>query len=367
MERDRNGRLPWAIVLLIIVLACLAAWIGSRLITAPKRNVSAEVPCSVVQLDAAHTLETVSDGFVYYSGDTISKVGLDTKTKWSYLIGSDAGMKAGDSGVAAWLGRRLVLIDGKTGTPSYSGNMDANVLSATIGGNYAAALLEPEHNSTIVLMETGGRKVDSITLSGQTVVDYGFFYNNTLFWVLALDTNGTVPSCTVNIYNPGKRIAGSITDSDQLFYHISFQSAHISCVGDTYLKVYSYTGEEEEEKRRLVYGWTLADADDASDNPLMAFVPNGQYDATAEIRDVRMICGDWDQIVRMPFGCSELIAMGSKVYGFSNEGYVMIAALGEARAQVKKLPVSFDRVYGVTEDGSVILGYGSTIYIANVN
>lgn len=365
MERRRENRLPWAIVLLITVASCLLAWFGSLLFTGSSgTNSFAEY--KYVQLDSMEKLETVSDGFVYYDGDTISKVGLDAQTSWSHMIGTGADMKAGDSGVAAWLGKRLSLIDGATGTPSYSGNMEADILSATIGGNYAAVLLGPEHNSTIVLMETGGRKVDSITLSGQTVVDYGFFYNNTLFWVLVLDTNGTVPSCTVNIYNPGRRIAGSISDSDQLFYHISFQSAHISCVGDTYLKVYSYTGVEEEEKRKLVYGWTLADADDASDNPLMAFVPNGQYDATSEIHDVRLIHGSEDQIVRMPFGCAELIAVNGKVYGFSNQGYVMVMSMGQKQADTKRLDIAFDRIYGVANGGVVIAGYGNTIYLVSL-
>ena len=125
-------------------------------------------------------------------------------------------MQASDSGVAAWIGDSLTLINGTTGAAEFSGKMGGNILSARLGPQYAAVVLEPEHDSTIVLMESGGRRVDSITLSGKTVIDYGFF-NTTgdLFWVMTLDTTGTAPSCTLSTYRPGKRIVGQITDSVQ--------------------------------------------------------------------------------------------------------------------------------------------------------
>ena len=243
---------------------------------------------------------------------------------------------------------------------------DADVLSAQVGSEYVAVLTGAEHNSTIVLMETGGRKVDSITLSDQTVIDYGFFYNDTLFWIMTLDTNGTAPSCTVSTYRPGRRMVGSISDSEQLLYSATFQSNQIMVVGDTNLKVFTYNGTEEEEKRRLIYGWTMAAVDAVSDSPLMAFVPNAQYDSGALMRDVRMMRGEDEQVVRMPYGCGALVAQGDRVYGFSGDGYVMIARMGNQKADAYQLPIYFDRVYGVTDDNVAVLGYGGTVYLVSL-
>lgn len=365
MERNRTARLPWAIVLLIVVLACSIAYVGALIYT---RMIDTDSFTSyrILQLDSVQKAEAVSDGFVYYDGTAIVKIGSDTLSDWSYMIGVGADYTATDSGVAAWNGRTLTLIDGKTGVTGYSNNMDEQVLSARMGGVYTAVLLGPEHNSTIVLMEPGGRKVDSITLADQTVIDYGFFYNDTLFWVMTLDTNGTVPCCTISIYRPGRRIVGQITDSEQALYHAMFRSSQIYCAGDTHLKVYDYNGTEIKEQRKLVYGWILADADEIADNPLMAFVPTGQYDGSSDMKDVRMVLGDREQIVRMPFDCTSLVAKGDSVYGFSSDGYIMVARMGSQKVDAYQISLQFDTVYGVADGGIAILGQGSRFYFVSL-
>lgn len=365
MDRNRKRRLPWAIVLLIIALCCAAAYGGAYLIN-QVRSVTSFASTRVLQLDTAQKIEVVSDGFVYYDGSAICKMNDAGTSEWTYMMGAGADFSATDAGVASWIGKKLTIIDGKTGVTGYSGNMDGDVLSAHVGSEYAAVLVGPEHNSTIVLMETGGRRVDSITLSDQTVIDYGFFYNDTLFWIMTLDTNGTAPSCTVNTYRPGRRLVGSISDSEQILYSAMFQSTQICVAGDTHMKVFTYNGTEEVEKRKLIYGWTLAAVDGTSDNPMMAFTPNGQYDSSATIRDVRMIRGDAERIVRMPYGCAQLVATGSKVYGFSSEGYVMIAGLNKQKVDAYQLPIYFDKVYGVTQTDVAILGYGNMIYLVSL-
>lgn len=365
MDRNRKRRLPWAIVLLIIALCCLMAYGGAFLINRV-RSTTSFASTRVLQLDNAQKIEVVSDGFVYYDGSHITKVNADATNEWNYMMGAGADFTATDAGVASWIGRKLTLIDGETGITGYSGNMDGDVLSAHMGSEYAAVLVGPEHNSTIVLMENGGRRVDSITLSDQTVIDYGFFYNDTLFWIMTLDTNGTAPSCTVNTYRPGRRLVGSISDSEQILYSAIFQSTQIHVAGDTHLKVFTYNGTEELEKRKLIYGWTLAAVDDHNDNPMMAFTPNGQYDSSSTIRDVRLIRGSAERTVHMPYGCAQVVAAGSHVYGFSSEGYVMIAGLEKQKVDAYQLPIFFDKVYGVTQSNVAILGYGGTVYLVSL-
>ena len=365
MERNRKGRLPWAIVLLITILACAIAWCGALIYTKTAGS-STFTNYRMVQLESPDGVESVSDGFVYYNGSTVTKLNALAETEWSYMMGTGMDFEASESGVAAWIDRTLTLIDGETGVATYSGTMEEDVLSARMGDVYAAVVIGPEHNSTIVLMENSGRRVDSITLAEQTVVDYGFFYNDTLFWVMTLDTSGTVPSCTVSTYRPGRRIVGSISDGEQVIYRAMFQSSQILCAGDTYLKTYDYNGKENVDKRTKVYGWTLADADDAADNPLMAYVPNGQYDGSTQMRDVRMIRGGTSQIVRMPFGCTSLVCSGNRVYGFSNEGYIMVAELGRQQVNAYRISVAFEEVIGVADGNVAILKQGSTISLISL-
>ena len=364
MERKRDRRVPWPIALLIMLLACAIAYGGARIYARMDKGrtydfVDVDVPVNM-------GLEVVDDGFVYYDGASIASVSSAGSVKWSYLIGKNADFDATDYGVATWSGPSLTLIDGETGTTSFSGSMDADVLSARIGERYTAVLLGPEHDSTIVLMEKGGRRVNSITLTHQTVIDYGFFSNGSLMWVMSLDSSGTVPSCTVNTYRPGKERVGMIHDNEQLMYGVVFQSSYFCCAGDTFLKVYDYTGSEDKSRRRLVYGWYMAALDDVPDNPMMAFVPNDQYDGKDGMHDVRMIRAALDQQVRMPYGCQKLVARNNRVYGFSTEGYVMIAEQGRAGVDAYQLPLQFDKIYGVTGDDRAVLGNGGTVYLLNL-
>lgn len=366
MERNRSARVPWAIALLIVVFVCVVSLLAGRIISNATHRSSYDY--KAVKLNSNLGLQVVDDGFVYYDGSYIGSVTTDGKIKWSYLIGRNADFNANGNGVAAWVGESLTLIDSQTGAPSYSGAMENEVLSACIGDRYTAVLLGPEYNSTIVLMEPGGRRVNNITLTNQTVIEYGFFSNGSLLWVMSLDSSGTVPSCTVNTYRPGKEMVGSIHDNEQLMYGVVFQSSYFCCAGDTFLKVYDYTGKEDKARRKKVYGWYMAALDESVlDDPLMAFVPNAQYDSDAGMQDVRLIRSNLDQQVRMPYSCQSLIARNDRVYGFSTEGYVSIATQGSLNVSAYALPMLFDKVYGVTANNMAILGNGNVIYILNLS
>ena len=366
MERKSASRLPWTIALLIVAFSCLIAYGGARIY----HNFHRDTPFdySIVEIGNNVGLEVVDNGFVYYDGTTLTMVSTDAKVKWNYYFGADAGFQATNYGVAAWTKDTLTLIDTQTGTTTYSGTMESDILSVRIGPRYTAVLLSPEHNSTIVLLDTSGKKINNITLADQTVIDYGFLSNGTLLWEMSLDSSGTVPSTTVNTYRPGKEIVGSIHDKEQLVYATVFQSSYFCCVGETHMKIYDYTGREDQSRRQLVYGWYMAAVDEATqDNPLMAFVPNDQFGGGSAMQDVRLVRQNVDQQVRMPYGCQMLTVRGTRVYGFSTEGVVMIAVQGQMQVRSWQLPMPFDQVYGVTADNFAILGSGSNIYMVNLS
>ena len=85
------------------------------------------------------------------------------------------------------------------------------------------------------------------------------------------------------------------------------------------------------------------------------------------MQDVRMIRSNFDQQVRMPYGCQSLIARNDRVYGFATEGYVAIATLGKTQVEAYALPMLFDKVYGVTSNNMAVLGNGNIIYILNLS
>ena len=364
MEKRHSNRVPWALVLLILAFSCILSYgiavLGTRVFD---RETFGQY--QVMDISNVQDLQVISDGFVYYEGSTLSSVASTGKVNWRYTVGHNVEFDASDYGVAAWSDKTLTLIDGDSGTTTFNSAMDSTVMSARVGDKYTAILLGEEGDSTMVLMENGGRQINKITLADQTAVDYGFFSNGSLLWVMVCDTNGTVPVCNIQTYRPGKEIVGSIGDTQQLVYAVMFQSSQVCVAGDTYLKVYDYTGMEDTSRRKLIYGWYLADSDDVSTDPLMAFVTDSQY-SQSDIRDVRMVRSNLDKVVRLPFGCTELECVGDRIYGFAADGHLMILKAGSQKADAYRLNLAIDKVYGVTRDGVAILGSGASTYLVTL-
>ena len=364
MDKRRTSRRPWALVLLILLICCGIAY-GVASIGRGVSAGNALGHSEALSIANIQDLQTTASGFVYYDGSTVSAINSDGKVKWSYIVGANAGFEATDYGVAAWVGNTVTLIDGKSGSTTYNGTMADNVIGAHIGDRYTAILIGEEGNSTIVLMENGGKQINQIVLDDVLVVDYGFFSDGTLLWVMVCNTNGTVPTCTIQTYRPGKEIVGSIGDTEQLSYAVMFQSSKVCVVGDVYYKVYDYAGVEDRSMRKLVYGWYLTDADSSND-PLMVFVNDAQCQGESDIQDVRIMRSNLDRVVRFPFGCRRVLAVGNTIYGFSSDGHLMLMRTDEASPRAYQLGMNIDEVYGVTRDGVAVLRSGGAICLVDL-
>lgn len=365
MDR-RKRRNPWAIVLLILVLCFGVAYgcasLGTRIFASNHFGQTKTVDIANLQ-----GLNVVADGFVYYDGSTISHISSDGDAGWSYLVGANAGFNASNYGIAVWQQNTLTLIDSDTGETTFTGAMEANVISACIDDHYAAVLIGTETSGTMILMESDGRQVSQIILNDVTVIDFGFFSNGSLLWVMLLDSNGTAPTCDIQTYRPGKEIVGSIHDNEQLSYAVMFQSNQVLVAGDTYLRTYDYTGTEDASLRRLIYGWYLASSDSNATDPLMAFVNDAQLQGNSSIRDLRLVRTNYDRVLRLPFGCMDVLSRGDIVYGFSDDGHLVLASTSQVSPTAYQLNLQhIETVYGMTNDNVAILGNGDSVYLVSL-
>lgn len=355
-----------ALTLFIVVLACALSF-GIAYIS--KSLMTRETFGQYKTIDIANLqgVDVINDGFVYYDGSTVSCISSSGTLKWSYLVGSGAGFKATDYGVAAWVNKSITLIDSRTGTTTYNGTMDENVISAYVGSKYAAIVAgAKEDMPVIVLMEPGGRQVNRIVLDSETVINYGFYSNGSLLWTMICNTNGTVPNTSIRTYRPGKEIVGSISDSEQLNYAVMFQQNQVVVAGDTYLKVYDYTGVEDVSKRTLIYGWYLVTADNSYADPLMVLVNDSQYSTDSSVRDIRLMRSNMDKIIRMPFGCRDVCVVGDMLYGFSADGYLMKMNANQVVPEARALGVEVDNVYGVTGDNVAVVESNGKVHLINL-
>lgn len=366
MENRRAQRMPWIIVILLVAAVCLVAWLGAYAI---KKSSADSAFGSYTALSGAQSMEVriAGDGFVYYDGSSITCMDSGGSVVWTYLVGGGVEFSASSSGVAAWNGHKLTIIDIENGTTTYSGDQDTNVSDARVGSRYAAVLLEGDELSQVIVLEKGGRQVYTAELDQLTVVDFGFYSGGSQLWVMALDTTGSVPTCEITTYSPrSMSIVGQISDTEQLMYHVNFQSESVNCTGVTYYKAYDYNGREISSQQKLVYGWYLMSAE-TGDDPLMAFVPTGQSETGDVIQDVRLMRSDVDRIVHLPFPCAYLETKGDKVYGFASDGHVMIARPDRQKVDAYQMPFYIDRVYGVTSSGVAVISSGDTLYLLSLN
>lgn len=363
MAKKNIRKRPLIPVLFIVILACAVSFFAANFArnSLGKDNFGNYKSINIANLQGVNV---INDGFVYYDGSTVSCISSTGSLKWSYLVGSGAGFKATDYGVAAWVNKSITMIDSKTGTTTYNGTMDKPIISANVGSKYSAIVTGEEADQPeIILMEHGGRQVNRIILDSETVVNYGFYSNGSLLWAMICNTNGTLPMTTVRTYRPGKEVVGSITDSEQLNYAVMFQQNKVVVAGDTYLKTYDYTGQEDPSKRILIYGWYLVTADDNYVDPLMVLVNDSQYSKESVVHDIRLMRSNLDRIVRMPFGCREVCVSGDMLYGFSSDGYIMKMNIGDTKPAAFALGIELDHVYGITKDNVAIAENNGMIYL----
>ena len=281
---------------------------------------------------------------------------------WSYAAGSGAGFSVGSGGVATWSGGIFSILSADEGVTLFSDSVQGGILDARVGTVYAAIQTGTEHDSTILVLDSTGRQVDSIELKNLTVLDFGFYNNDTLLWVMSLNTEGTVPLCTISNYRPGKMRLSDISDNQQVLYEVVFQSAQIRAVGTTHIKDYDYNNREIEDNRIQVYGWYLMSIDEEAANPMMAFVPLDQSDGSTGISDVRMIRGQIDQAIHLPYPASRVVAVDDAIYAFTSQ-YVMVCHMGEKTPTTYILPIYVDGVLGMTENKTCVATSGGSVYL----
>ena len=359
---ERNTGRTWIVTLAVTLAAVLAAFGIARLIhsfNSFRMGDFTTLPVSNVEY-----VQTVDESVVVYDGSTLNRFSSRGDSMWGdgVIIGQNYSVNANDHGVVLWKGNSFSVLRLSDHQNMYSNNLDADIVSARLGSKYLAVLYGEDDNCKARICDMDGRVQDEISFESQVIVDFGFFSDGSLLWVMSMDTTGTVPTCTVTTYRLSRKsMMGSISDGEQVIYHAQFEADNICLVGEEYIKRYDEVGNEMSDKRTLVYGWFLMDVSDG-EKPMMVFVPDTQASNTPTISDVRLISGTQDQILRMPFPAHSVFAKGSTLYGFSGSN-VMIGSIDSEVMTAYQLPMSVSDVAGVTDDNVAVIDSNNTYYL----
>jgi len=364
MQKNRKRKLSAPVALLIALVVCATAFFSAWLW---KGNTAAGAGAKQVNANSVESVVPLKEGFVYYNGTTLGYVTSSGKVQWTYMAGTDVQFSASEYGIAVWKNKTLTLIDLDDGTIYYSVAQAEDVISATVGPKYVAVAYGEAQNSKVMLLDSSGGFVKTLDFASRLILDCGFYSSGSYFWVLALETDGTVASTTVSTYKPSSQlISGSITDGSQITYDCYFLDGEIRCVGDTNLKVYDYSGNEMPDRRELIYGWYLAAAEDSSVDPVMVLIPDDAYKGMSKIQDAMILTSAGKEFIRFQFGCDEVFVANGVIYGFSSDyGCVMVTTPGSGKIVATPVSVQFDSVYGIV-GGRAIVGQGGAIYLVDL-
>lgn len=363
---DRINIRAWIVTLAVTLVCVLAAIGGARLIASFNSFEMGEY--AALPVSNVSYIETVGDSVVVYDGSTLNRFSSRGDSMWDdgVIIGANYSVAANDHGIVLWKGNSFSVLRLSDHQNLYSNNLESEIISARLGSHYLAVLYGEDDNCKARICDMDGRVQDEISFESQVVVDFGFFSDGSLLWVMSMDTSGTVPTCTVTTYRLSRKsIMGSISDGEQVVYHAQFESDNICLVGEEYIKRYDEVGNEMTDKRTLVYGWFLTEVADTDGTPMLVFVPDTQATGSADISDVRLVTGDADKILRMPFAARSLHAKDHTLYAFS-EGQVMIGDLNSAAMTAYPLPVKAGDVVGVTDDRVAVVDSNNTYYLVSL-
>lgn len=348
--------------ILFSILVCAVAFLIALLVSS-SRAVALE---DALRLSATNISNVQVEGeYIYYlEAGSLHCVSVKGRFEWNTGVDRSSNFKVSPYGIAVWSGSRLQIVDKSNGVVVGNANVQEDILAAVVGDVYSAAVIGPEHNSSVVFTDRYGNIVERLDrFEGVTVLECGFFEGRDLFWIMTLDSSGSTPSCKISTHKPGRsKETGSITDMDQVIYRVMFRSSNICAVGTLSLNVYDYTGNKKSDETVNVYGWYLEAVDDNSENPLMLFVPNSQAGDTAAMKDIRCVKGTGDHYLHFPVACTDLCAFGDSVYGFAGT-YLAVGNFGSSASNVYRLPVNVSDVLGITSERYAVVSSGSAIYV----
>lgn len=359
-RRKRGSPLPLLIWLGVAVALVLFLFFGMRALRQGSGSLGGVATLKALP---THQITPFGNGVLYYDGMTLTCANKSGNTRWSFQVGGSAGFHTDGDRVVAWSANQLYIFD-HNGRPQYNDQMSGQVQFARVGTNYVAAFVGESDNGSVQVLDKEGRNVDNMQVESETLLDIGFFTSdmNEIMWVMGLDTNGTVPSVTLQTYRPGTLAVGSTSLGEQIVYRIFYHNAMLHVVDTWQIRTFDYKLKEDTADTTLIYGWYLQDSKQVGRDLVQLLVQTPSSEGVLSATDIRIIQGSSDKVLHLPTQCFGA-GLGTKAaYGFST-GYVYACNYGSNSFTAHQLPVAMDKYLGMIDDNCAILASGPDIYL----
>ena len=357
-----------ALLALVLLAAMLAVVVAYALQSGGREDIG-----RVTRIGAtlSQNVTPFGSSVIFYDGTTLHCVAATGGNEWSYQIGTNADYDATDNRIVAWSGNDLYIINNR-GRLVYNNKMSDTIQFASAGESYVAVFVGEQDNGVVTVIDSSGQIVDNITVTGQTLLDVGFFKSVTsssaqeteLMWMLGLNTTGTVISTELQTFQPGKLSTGKSSLGEHIAYMVYDVDGVLNVVDTRQITHYNYRVIEQ-EAATLIYGYTMQDVRRVGQTTYQLLVPAQERSEGTSITSVRLMYGSVDRVLHLPGACI-YAALGTRsVYGFSQSA-VYVCRYGETAFSSYSLPINITAVLGMISDNRAVVAAGSEIYVVEL-
>lgn len=227
----------------------------------------------------------------------------------------------------------------------YTKSLQGLTMDAVVCGKSHVALLT-EKRDTIYVLDEAGSQVDTISLSGQKVIDLGFYGQQDLLWVVSLDTQGGAPLTNVRIYEPGRATIAMQSFSDELVSTLVIDSASGTALtmGTQYISAIdiSLTGTGTGTGAATsIYGYQYV-CDNAAASCTVVLAPAAQLMRRSVI-DLALYKGGKLTSISLPTECQAFAATEKFLYAANTSTVYRLDYTGQVLEQIDMAGL-YDRV-----------------------
>ena len=363
MNHDNRGRMIRAwLTLLALILAVALVIAGVNAFGGRVKASASQLPCL-----AGQKVTPFGEYVLYYDGASIHCVTDTGAVRWSFHIGSEADFAVGERTLVAWYDDQLYIVD-YNGRTTYKDSLADTIQFVRVGKKYAAAVIGPQTNPTLVVKDLEGTQVDEETeaFAGMVMLDVGFYGDHGQYmWTTVLDVYGTAANTILNTFEVGRMNTGVTSLGEAITYEILYENAKLRVISTRQMRTFNYQGIENTAETMLVYGWRLLDYEiPHNGDALMLFAPTAQTNSAYAISEMRLLYGDTDRRFTLPSVCAGGTVYNNTLYAFSSQ-YIYRARLGDQRFTVADMPIAGREVtdyLGRLDNGKVLLACGSDVY-----
>ena len=363
MHTDNRQRMLRAWLILIgIILAVVLLIVGVNSFGNRVSASATALPCL-----ASQKVTPFGEYVLYYDGASIHCVTDTGAVRWSFHIGSEADFAVGERTLVAWYDDQLYIVD-YNGRTTYKDSLADTIQFVRVGKKYAAAVIGPDTNPTLVVKDLQGTQVDEETeaFSGMVMLDVGFYGDQGQYmWTTVLDVYGTAANTILNTFEVGRMNTGVTSLGEAITYKILYENARLRVISTRQMRTFNYQGIENTAETMLVYGWRLLDHEiPRNGDALMLFAPTAQTNSTYAISEMRLLYGDTDRRYTLPSVCAGGTVYNNALYAFSSQ-YIYRARLGDQRFTATDMPIAGKEVtdyLGRMDNGKVLLACGEEVY-----